>query len=52
MYLEELEVSFVIVSKTNMKIIFFLSALFNLSFIVFADSFISFMTYISRAIIL
>ena len=52
MYLEELEESFVIESKANMKIILFLSALFILTFIVFADSFISFMTYISRAIIL
>ena len=52
MYLEELEESFVIESKASMKIILFLSTLFILTFIIFADSFISFMTYISRAIIL
>ena len=52
MYLEELEESFVIESKASMKIVLFLSALFILTFIIFADSFINFMTYISRAIIL
>jgi len=52
MYLDDLEELLVIESKTSMKIILFLCTLFILSFIIFADSFINFMTYISRAIIL
>ena len=52
MYLDDLEEKFVIESKVSMKIILFMSSLFILSFIIFADNIINFMTYISRAIIL
>ena len=52
MYLDELEESFTIDSKVSMKIILLISSLFILTFIVYADNFISFMSYISRAIVL
>ncbi len=52
MYLDELEESFTIDSKVSMKIILLISSLFILIFIVYADNFISFMSYISRAIVL
>ena len=52
MYLDELEESFTIDSKVSMKIILFISSLFILTFIVYADNFINFMSYISRAIVL
>ena len=52
MYLDELEESFTIDSKVSMKIILLISSLFILTFIVYADNFINFMSYISRAIVL
>ena len=52
MYLDELEESFTIDSKVSMKIILLISSLFILIFIVYADNFINFMSYISRAIVL
>ena len=52
MYLDDVDESFIIDSKVNMKIILFVSSIFILSFIIFADNIINFMTYISRAIIL
>jgi len=52
MYLDDGDESFIIESKVNMKIILFISSTFILSFIIFADNIINFMTYISRAIIL
>ena len=52
MYLDELEESFTIDSKVSMKIILLISSLLILTFIVYADNFINFMSYISRAIVL
>ena len=52
MYLDDGDESFIIESRVNMKIILFISSTFILSFIIFADSIINFMTHISRAIIL
>ena len=52
MYLDDVDESFIIESKVNMKIILFLSSIFILSFIIFADNIINFITHISRAIIL
>ena len=52
MYLDDLEESFTIDSKVSMKIILFISSLSILTFIIYADNFIDFMTYISRAIVL
>ena len=52
MYLDDLEESFIIDSKVSMKIILLISSLLILTFIIYADNFIDFMTYISRAIIL
>jgi len=52
MYLDDLEELFIIESKVSMKIVLFISSLFILTFIIFADNFINFMSYISRAIIL
>ena len=52
MYLDDEDESFIIESRVNMKIILFISSTFILSFIIFADSIINFMTHISRAIIL
>ena len=52
MYLDDLEESFTIDSKVSMKIILLISSLSILTFIIYADNFIDFMTYISRAIVL
>ncbi len=52
MYLDELEESFTIDSKVSMKIILLISSLLILTFILYADNFINFMSYISRAIVL
>tara|TARA_Y100001970_G_scaffold283057_1_gene397330 strand:+ start:14352 stop:15812 length:1461 start_codon:yes stop_codon:yes gene_type:complete len=52
MYLDDSDESFIVESKVSMKIILFTSSLFILTFIIFADNIINFMTYISRAIIL
>ena len=52
MYLDDLEESFIIDSKVSMKIILLISSLLILTFIIYADNFIDFMTYISRAIVL
>jgi len=52
MYLDDLEESFTIDSKVSMKIILLISSLLILTFIIYADNFIDFMTYISRAIVL
>ena len=52
MYLDELEESFTIDSKVSMKIILLISSLLILTFIFYADNFINFMSYISRAIVL
>jgi NADH-quinone oxidoreductase subunit N len=52
MYLDDPEELYVIESKSSMKIILFLSSLFILTFIIYADHFINFMTYISKAIVL
>ena len=52
MYLDDLEESYTIDSKVSMKIILLISSLLILTFIVYADNFINFMAYISRAIVL
>ena len=52
MYLDEAEDEFKIESKKSTKIILFLSASLILLFLIYADSLLNFLTYISRAVIL
>lgn len=52
MYLDEAEDEFKIESKKSIKIILFLSASLILLFLIYADSLLNFLTYISRAVIL
>ena len=52
MYLDEAEDEFKIESKKSIKIVLFLSASLILLFLIYADSLLNFLTYISRAVIL
>ena len=52
MYLDEAEDEFKIESKKSTKIILFLSASLILLFLIYADSLLNFLAYISRAVIL
>ena len=52
MYLDEAEDKFKIESKKSIKIILFLCASLILLFLIYADSLLNFLTYISRAVIL
>ena len=52
MYLDEAEELFTIESKKSVKFILFISALLIFTFLIYADSLINFLSYISKAIIL
>ena len=52
MFLDEAEETFKIETKKSIKIILFISSMLILTFLVYADSLISFLTFISKAIIL
>ena len=52
MYLDEAEELFTIESKKSVKFILFISAVLIFTFIIYADSLINFLSYISKAIIL
>ena len=52
MYLDEAEELFTIESKKSVKFILFISAVLIFTFLIYADSLINFLSYISKAIIL
>jgi len=52
MFLDEAEETFKIETKKSIKIILFISSMLILTFLVYADSLINFLTFISKAIIL
>ena len=52
MFLDEAEESIKIETKRSVKLILFISAMLILTFLVYADSFVNFLTYISKAIVL
>jgi NADH-quinone oxidoreductase subunit N len=52
MFLDEAEDLIKIETKSSVKLILFISAILILTFLVYADSLVNFLTYISKAIVL
>ena len=52
MFLDEAEESFKVETKSSIKLILFITAMLLLIFLIYADSLVNFLTYISKAIVL